>query len=118
MARALSSILLITVSAVVVLVAAVVVLTIFGTGISPVSTASSQATSCLVQARSTCITMGTLPSGWSTLYSDGQTCASATGCPDCPCVLGSGGTREGTGQGPESTSTAGNYRLYHYKVGE
>ncbi len=77
-----------TVTAIVVLVAGVTVISIFGTGISQVSSLSSQKTSCLVQARSVCSATNTLPAGWNTIATKGKTCASLTGCNSCECILG------------------------------
>ena len=79
-----------TITVIIVLVAGMTIMSIFTRGMSQVSGLSDQRASCLVQARSVCTTMNNLPAGWSTVATKGETCASATGCSSCSCVLGGG----------------------------
>jgi hypothetical protein len=62
--RALSTTLIIVISAVVILVAALVVLTIFGQGASQVATLAQARTSCQAEGSSACSSSGVLPLTW------------------------------------------------------
>ena len=62
--KALSTTILIVVSAVVILIAALVVLTIFGGGMGQVSTLTQFRNNCIIQAKTTCSSFGTMPPTW------------------------------------------------------
>jgi len=86
--KALSTTILIVVSAVVILVAALVVLTIFGGGMGQVSTLTKFKNNCLLQAKTSCSSLGTLPPTWDLEVSVGgkvTTCQKETQCNDCKC---------------------------------
>ncbi len=63
--KALSTTLIIVISAVVILVAALVVLTIFGQGVGQVATLAQAKSACQTEGRASCQTTGVLPLTWS-----------------------------------------------------
>jgi hypothetical protein len=63
--KGMSMTLTIIVAAVVILVTALVLLTIFGTGITPISTLSEARNSCGLQGKQLCLSTGNLPPTWS-----------------------------------------------------
>jgi len=62
--KALSTTILIVVTAIVILVAALVVLTIFSGGIGNVGEITSQKNNCITQCTMTCQTMNSMPPTW------------------------------------------------------
>ena len=62
--KGMSTTLVIIVAAVVILVTALVILTIFGTGIAPISSLAEARTQCTLQGKQLCITTGVLPPTW------------------------------------------------------
>jgi hypothetical protein len=62
--KGMSQTLVIIVAAVVVLVTALILLTIFGTGMAPISTLSEARNSCRLQGESICKSTGQLPPTW------------------------------------------------------
>lgn len=77
---------IITVSAVVMLVVAMVVLSIFGAGITPVTSLSDQRNVCLTQAAATCLSLGDVPFKWGITPTGGKSCRELTGCDSCSCI--------------------------------
>ncbi|RLJ09800.1 MAG: hypothetical protein DRP15_02380 [Candidatus Aenigmatarchaeota archaeon] len=92
--KALSTTILIVISAVVILIAALIVLTIFGQGVSQVSTITKFRNNCLIQARTSCQITGQLPPNWHAeviIEKQKTSCYEEMGkCNNCNCIPGVG----------------------------
>ena len=90
--RALHTTVNIVVAAVVIIIAALVILTIFGMGITPVSTMTELRSQCSIQGVSSCQATGNPPPGWNSpsVMVDGVliSCREATDYESCQQILG------------------------------
>lgn len=90
--RALHTPVVIVVTAVVIIIAALVILTIFGMGITPISTMTELQSQCIIQGVSSCQATGNLPPSWNSpfvMVDDVlMSCREATDYESCPQILG------------------------------
>lgn len=82
----------IVVAAVIIIIAALAILTIFGMGITPVSTMTELRSQCSIQGVSNCQVTGNLPPSWNSpsVMVDGvlMSCREVTDYESCPQILG------------------------------